>query len=286
VGDQIIDQLLALATSAGQWAWWLANTNFMIALAGAAAGAAAGACAAQWIVERRDRKRRLIEEIRATNVAIMLAFEIVNTFCALKSQHVRRLKQTFEAQRKELDAVRVRSRTSPTPVSFELKADFETLQLPQLPTTLMQTLLFEKISITARPLSSFMNLLRSIDAFADAVRQRQGVIDWCKQHAPVGDDVLIPLYFGLPNARGQQDRSYPDSIEAIAGYADDCIFFSKSVMEDLVAHGTRMARRYGRAAPRIHEPDFSKAMQQNLIPDRVHYADVMGAFRTTNARGA
>jgi hypothetical protein len=281
VGDQIIDQLLALGTSAGQWAWWLANSNFTTALA----GAAAGAYAAQWIVGRRDRKRRLIEEIRAANIAIMMAFEIVNTFCALKAQHVRRLKQTFDAQRKELDAVRVKSRTSSAPVAFELKADFEALQIPQLPTALMQTLLFEKISIAARPLSLFMTLGRSIDGFADAVRQRQGVIDWCKQHAPLGDDVLIPLYFGLPNGRGQEDRTYPDSVEAIAGYADDCIFFSKNLMEDLVAHGKRMARRYGRAAPRIHEPDLAKAVQQNLIPERVHYADVMSALKTASARG-
>lgn len=280
--NQVINQLYAVALDLFQAGWHIANSNFTTALA----GAGAGAYSAQWIVERRDKKRRLLEEIRSTNAAIIVAFEIINTFCAMKSQHVKRLKETFDDQRQKFDAFREKRRhgiVAPSEI-FEFQADFETLPLPKNPTGVLQTLLFEKISVTGRPLSLFMTLSRCIDGFAGAVQQRERIIEWCKQHSPVEENILVPLYFGLPNRLGHTDRTYADSIHAIWSYTDDCIFFCKCVMDDLVKHGHQLAKLYGSTAPKINEPDFSKAVHQNLIPDDKQYADILTAFKSHNIK--
>jgi len=75
-------------------------------------------------------------------------------------------------------------------------------------------------------------------------------------------------------------ESYPDSVETIALKTDDAIFFSKLLMGDLVSHGQGLAKRFGRAAPKIHEPDFSKVPEPALFPPEHLYEDWLKAFRT------
>jgi hypothetical protein len=84
----MIEQLVGFGEAVAVWLWKVANTNFMMAFLTALAGAAAGAYGAQFIVERSERKRRMLEEIRSTNAAIMVAFAILNTYCSVKNQHV------------------------------------------------------------------------------------------------------------------------------------------------------------------------------------------------------
>ena len=79
-----------------EWGWQFANSDFFLALVSAGAGAFAGAYGARHIAERKERQRRLDEEVRSTNAAIMVAFEITNTFLGMKDQHVNNLKDRFD----------------------------------------------------------------------------------------------------------------------------------------------------------------------------------------------
>src|SRR4029077_8944546 len=178
----MIDQLATAGETLGKWLWKVANSNFLTALA----GAGAGAYGAQWIAERSDRKRRTLEEIRSTNPAIMAAFGIANTYCALKNQHVRRLKETFDRQENDFHAAqqsRLQGRASRQNV-FQFTADFQTLQAPATMTGVLQRLLFEKVSITGRALASLATLCQSVDALAEALERRNSIIAHCNANSP------------------------------------------------------------------------------------------------------
>ncbi|MGH8730204.1 MAG: hypothetical protein ACREVF_00660 [Burkholderiales bacterium] len=79
-----------------------ANSAFITALLGSLAGAFAGAAAAQRIAERSKHREELLREIRNTNAAIALAFGVCNTLLALKKQHVKSLKESYDAQKAAL----------------------------------------------------------------------------------------------------------------------------------------------------------------------------------------
>src|SRR4051812_46824022 len=68
-----------------------AFAGFVSALLASAAGAVGGAYGAQWIVERGRAREQILQEIRRTNTAIMLAHDISNTYLSLKRQHILRL---------------------------------------------------------------------------------------------------------------------------------------------------------------------------------------------------
>lgn len=257
------------------WIVGVANSNFTTALA----GAAAGAYGAQWITEKTQSKRRILEEIRSTNAAIMVAFGIVNTFCGLKRQHVARLSANFSTQRKQLlefQKRRALGLLAPGEI-FEFQADFQTLQLPPSPIDTLQKLLYEKISVTGRPLALVNTLAQTIGSLDGSLKLRNSVIETCKAQSR-SNDALVRLYFGLPDQRGHRDENYPHSVEAIATHTDDCIFFSKLILEDLVRHGEKLRPKMGSDAPKIHQPDFSKAIALKLIPDESQYADLLTSF--------
>lgn len=114
---------------------------------------------------------------------------------------------------------------------------------------------------------------------AESLGLRNEVIANFRASSPVPDSVLTPLYFGLRNKTGRVDLTYPNCVDAISSYTDDCIFFSKLLIEDLVQHGRRLVGTFGKRGPKIHNPDWSKATQMNLIPDEKLYAEWLSAFK-------
>jgi hypothetical protein len=109
------------------------NSNFFTAIAGACAGAFAGAYGAQRIVARGKEKEELLAEIRNTNAATVVALGICNTFLAIKKQHVKRLKETFERQKADYLARAHQYRIGELPpgnIAPPLLFDLQVLVLP------------------------------------------------------------------------------------------------------------------------------------------------------------
>jgi hypothetical protein len=78
---------------------------------------------------------------------------------------------------------------------------------------------------------------------------------------------LITMYFGLPGRTGHIDTVYPDKMEAICNNIDNCIFFIKTLAEELMEHGRKISKEFGRRSPKIHKIDLTRAEQAGLIPD-------------------
>lgn len=259
------------------WIWQLLNSNFLVALA----GAFAGAFGAYWIVERHQRKRGLLKEIRSTNAAIIVAHGISNASCSLKSQFVKEFKDRFFEQHKA--ALEAFQRKKHPMQPFEFQADFQTFPPIRVPIDVLQKLLFENISVADRSLTLVTTLSQAIDGLNATIKQRNELIATIKEASPpVPHDVLASIYFGFPDKNGNIDHRYRDCVEGISSQTDDCIFFSKLLSEDLHRHGKKLSASLGKNSPSINKVDFTKAEQKGLIPDTGHYADWMSMFKSSS----
>lgn len=254
-------------------AGWVGNflqSNFITAFA----GATGGALGAAWIIRTSEKKKLLLEDIRNTNAAIMAAFSITNTYLTVLDQHIKGLKDNYDSQVRSLKEFKKNKEAGivPSEQPFEYVADFETFLPLQVPIEILKKILFEKISLTGRPLSLVTALSLCIDTLNEQLENRNGIILKCKESS-LSYIELSNIYFGLPDENGHVDKNYPHSIEAVWRQIRDAIFFSKLLGEDLTKHGKSIAKSYGKKSPKIHSFEFGKAIEKGLIPDEENYSD-------------
>jgi hypothetical protein len=114
-------------------------------------GSFAGALGAQRMADKTRSRDELLKEIRATNVAAMVAFSICNTLLSAKKMHIKALKETFEAQRiSAIDALKKQQAGTGGVVAY--LGNFNTLPVLDLPVSILQTQIFEKLSLQGRPI--------------------------------------------------------------------------------------------------------------------------------------
>ena len=262
-----------------------ASFNFFVAFVSASAGAFGGALGAQMISEKIRRREDLQKEIRNTNAAIMVAFSICNSYLISKDHNVNPLKESFDRHKLEFEEFDKRSRKALNGerAVFEFEADFRTITPLSIRTDLLQTFAFEKISLNGRPLVLVDTLTQTISSLNSSIVKRNQLIETYRAQEPIRGKVLTQIYFGRPDDHGNIDNTYPDSMEAIYRLTDDCIFFSKLLCDDLVAHGKKLAERYEKTiskkdVPTINQPHFEKAERIGLMPDPASYADWTSSF--------
>lgn len=260
----------------GQWLWSLLNSNFSAALA----GAGVGAYAAQRIAEQSERKRKALEEIRATNAAISLTFTLANLFLNVKEQHLLRLVKTYHEQRQKVLVVEEQrcSGGVPPAVPISIQADFQDLSLPPTLVDVLKQLLFERISPSGKSLIAFTTLTQSMGGLVDAMEGRNRVIIELREKQP-DSRRLIEVFFGIADSAGHVDGRYFSYIGAIDSYNDDCIFYSQVLLDGLVRHGKRLSLGL-KDAPLISEPDFSKAAAKGLLPSPDRYQEWISGIRS------
>lgn len=255
------------------------NSVFFTAIAGSLAGAFAGARAAQRIAEKTRNKEELLREIRNTNAATMVAFGICNSLISAKKQHIKSLKEGFD-QQKILAKDALSKQQAGQGSVFEFHADFRTLPALNLPTSILQKQIFEKLSLHGRPIALITTLSQSIDGLNLVLMKRNQLVELYKASALPANQ-LLALYFGFP-MNGQTNQEYPDTIEAIYRQTDDGIFFSSQLCGELSEHGDQLSaafkKRLGKGGPRVTKPDFAKAKDAGLMPSDADYADWFNMF--------
>lgn len=260
------------------------NSVFITSLLGALAGAFAGAAAAQRIAERSKHREELLREMRNTNAAIALAFGVCNTLLALKKQHVKSLKESYDAQKAtllEFQRKRKEGEISQD-LPFEFRADMQTLQPQALPMDTLRAVVFERLSIVGRPLNIVVTLTQTVESLAESLTKRNSLIEGYKVEFAKDTQPLVPLYFGLPFGGGHVNLDYPGTINAIYSQTDDGIFFGNLLCKDLREHGKQLSdvfkKKFKNDPPRISEVDFGPAAADDLMPDEKNYADWVKAF--------
>ncbi len=269
------------------WVTWenvkaFGNSNFFVALVASAAGAFAGAYTAQRIAERSKVRDELVKEIRHTNAAIMLSFNICNSMLALKKQHVKRLKETFDSSKNEALAY-LRDKNRPANMAFAFKADLGSLPTPsRQPTDALQRQVFDNLSAGGRPLSLVTALIDVVGLLSGVIEKRNQLIERFRATSAETNPDFPSLYFGLPYGGGNVNLEYATSVDAIYSYTDDAIFFSHLLCQDLNEHGNlvlaTLKKRFRGATPKVNKGDFAKSFEAGLMPPAEAYADWTDAF--------
>jgi hypothetical protein len=252
----------------------LLESTFAVSFVGALAGAAAGAWGAQRVIERVRRREELLREIRNTNAAVMVAFTIANTALGMKAQLVRPMADRF---RKDLEALRkhvsIPQLTGAPKGKFSFQADLQTFFAPSLPVDTLKTLVFDRISAFGKALSLVVQIENAIAGLSRSTEERRGLIADFKTH-PM-DDAWAFRYFGEKSPSGHTHREYADLVDVISSFTDDVIYFSGSLVEELVAHAQILhdafSKRYGQGAPKVSSPDFSGPKKSGLYPSVSDY---------------
>ncbi len=255
--------------------WLFLNSQFALTLFGTLFAAFAGAFGAHTIIGRNKRREEWQRELRITNAAIMVSFEICNSFLSLKKQQVKDIGFQYNRVKNSLIEFQNAKRNSQIPPDtvFEFQADFRSMNPMTMSEEILVKQVFEQISAGARAYTLTNTLIRTIDSLNQSIVSRNELIDtWKKSPETLGND-LSRFYFGLPDPHGHVDHSFPDSIKAICSLTEDCIFFSQLLCADLADHGERVKKRLGKSAPKVNRIDFSKALEEGLMPGPENYED-------------
>lgn len=276
------------------WITWqnagdLLNSAFTTSLVGALAGAFAGARAAQNVAERARETEQLVTQIRTINAAITASFTVANLLLAFKKQHIKPLFDGFVAKKAELgDFQRERDAGEiPKDQPFEFTADLRTLQIPLLPIELLQRLVFEKLSVTGRPLALTTALASVAASVADLTQNRAVLIELFRNLSEPDRRTFPALYFGLPFAQGKTSTEYADILHGLHSHTDDGIFFSELLCQDLMALGEvalgQYRKRVKNTKERVSEVSFADARALGLMPDPDQYKDWLRGFQLRDA---
>lgn len=151
---------------------------------------------------------------------------------------------------------------------------------PLVPIDVLRTQVYEKLSVSGRPLALVATLAGALSSLEDTITNRNRLIERFKQ---ISIDAIPPLYFGLPYGGGHVSTEYADTIEGIHTLTDDVIFFSNLLCKDLIDHGNKILDKYryrfNDKLEIIHTIDLTYAEMAGLMPSEEKYANWLRGFQ-------
>jgi hypothetical protein len=117
-------------------------------------------------------------QIRNTNAAITLSFIVCNAAISLKRQQTKGLCDSYFNKKAELEGFLQRRKAgeiSPD-IPFEFQADLRSVPFPAVPIDALRSLIYEKLSVSARPLALVATLAGALSSLADTIANRNGLI--------------------------------------------------------------------------------------------------------------
>lgn len=177
--ESFLSKLGEALTSILSCLWALANSQLFLTLIGTSFAAFAGAYGAHTIIERNKRQDDWQRELRITNAAISVSFEICNSFLSLKKQLINDLRLQYDHAKASLDEFtrgRETGKISPDKI-FEFNADFRSINPMITPGEILVKQIFEQISADARAHLVTNVLIRTIDSLNRSIIRRNELID-------------------------------------------------------------------------------------------------------------
>ncbi len=256
------------------------NSQFFSSMTGALAGAFAGAIAAHSISTKARRREEVEGQIRAVNAAIMSAFMVCNSMLSWKGQQIAKMHRSFLDERARYEA----SFEVPgcaAPDHFEM--DLEFMSLPHVPMEVLSKQAYEKLNLRGRPLGLVSATSNALSMLQTRVELRNSLIGQFRMVFPsMSEKEKLDHYFGFPLADGSVHKEYADCINGINEYANDVIFFSSLLCEDLGKYGNDLRRayvnKYRRDIEEISVMHFDTPVAKNLMPDPKIYCDWLTMF--------
>lgn len=169
----------------------------------------------------------------------------------------------------------------PSGQRYQYQADLESFSNVKVPIEELVSFVFGRLQLlNGRALAVAPTIAQSVQFQGEAVQKRENLIVDFKARTSNESHIL---FFGLPTQSGM-DKTYPDTVDAIYSYTDDCLFFSKLICEDLMRHGEKtrdtFVREFGADCPFINEPIFADVEKMGLMPDEANYGQWATNFLT------
>jgi hypothetical protein len=263
-----------------------ANSAFTTSLVGALAGAFAGAVAAQRIAEKGKFREGLVKEFHHTNAALALATAVASVALALKKQHVKDLKSSYDEDQRRVQAHKEKiilgDIAADTPLSLEPNLLF--LDEISPPVAILQDVVLSRLLIVGRAIPSVTALVDAVANLNVALsRRNELLVTFKNKQFPEGAS-FEHMYLGLRYEGRHTNQEYEGTIKSISLYTDDVIFFCVTLCEDLRNHGEALNKRYKSRLrsdpPRLTTVDFEQPRQDGWIPKDEDYEKWLSGFST------
>lgn len=265
------------------WIWNLGNSSFFTTVFGALTGAFFGAWAAQRIAARAKLSDELRNELRSTNAGIMLAITSANLAFALKKQHVKALKESYDSDCKAFEVYRENQQLGKAQPPFTLAPRLDRLDVISPPITALQDIVMGKISTTGRAIISVTALSDAIGNLNGALTARNELLARIKEDRLPTGARIEHFYFGLHYAEGKTNQEFGGYVQALSLYTDDVIFYSVKLCDDLREHGLHVAEKHkkklGGKLPEVSNFDWRKAEGQDLLPKDEAYESWLSGYQ-------
>jgi len=236
-----------------------------------------------WITSRAQSKHRVIDELKAVRAAHFLCFAITNKALALKSQHVKQMKERYD-QANESYYNHQPNQGAP----LTLRLDLQTLNPVTFPSDVLLRSVFEKTALGPKGLAALVTMSGAIDDLKLSIDYRNNLIAEFKKTPLATPKEKIEFYLGVPTSSGEIDERFKGNISALFEQVENCIFFSKLLADELLTYGNSIRSRnkwkYRLGIPRLLPADWQIAKEANLLPDEAAFSNWYRGFETQPTR--
>lgn len=242
------------------------NSPLISAAIGGMIGAGFGALAAGWIAKRSKQYDSVTQEIRANNLAMLLAQQIFHLSLALKIDAVKPMTDAFNKSRENY-------------LGQDAGDDVEAHNLQKIsqitpPIDTLRTCALERITLPGPAIRALLQVVESVDCLNRSLSTRNVLIDmFLHQQFPPGLD-FQHMYFGKPKD-GTCHTGYMDSMKSMTRYSDEVLFFSMTLCQMLDAHGVQLrkqCKKLSRGKVSINRFRLAPNIPEGTVPDAASYA--------------
>jgi hypothetical protein len=257
-----------------------ANSAFTTSLA----GAFAGAIAAQRIAEKGKFREELVKEFHHTNAVIVLAMAAASVALALKKQHIKALKDSYDEDQRNFLAHKEKILSSQIAANTPLTLNPNLLYLQEIspPIATIQEIVLSRLSTVGRAISAVTALADAVANLNGALSKRNELLEVFKNKQFPEGATFEHMYLGLRYGERHTNQEYGGSVQAVSLYTDDVIFFCIKLCEDLRDHGEILNKRYKSRLrgdpPGISTFDFEMARQDGWLPQDEDYEKWLSGF--------
>lgn len=237
--------------------------EFVKLFVGPLAGAFFGAVTAQGLARRNTDNQRKREEYRAINTGIVAVSSIVNVYASLKRQHVKPMRDAYEATHARLEAHLVQANDEP----FKLDPGMDSLRPVRSLENIVERTVAERAGVPAAVLAIYAMMIQAQANVAGGLEDRNALIK--EFHAMPADqrERLAEIYLGVVDDNGDADTRFADCIEIVSVSTDDVLAFSFVLTKLLVRFAGELRAKGKKDWPAPPQPNFQQMVDTGLIPD-------------------
>lgn len=261
------------------WLDKLSDSSFFITVFGASVGAGFGA----WAASRIAKKSKLIdvvtEEVRANNLAMILAQQTFNLSLSLK---VKAVKPMTEAYNEEVRAFQEKNSSSSSSRTSKGR-NLEKIGQINPPIEVLRTIALERLTLSGPATRAVLAIVESAHCLSRALTTRNELTDiFLHQQFPPGQD-FEHMYFGV-SKDGACHAGYKQSMDSMTKSTDDMLFFSMTLCQLLDDHGVQLrkeCKKLVRGKVSINRFRLLDTIPDGVIPDKKAYAAWFAGYEPT-----